>query len=366
MNFHKWSAPAFSLKQRNVSLWNVAMSHAGRAISMRENGPELSFTPLDGVPSTSFVHKLVLDRTIFGYAKVDAFPFQSYCGLALDVADLDSIPRQLAAALNEGMLLTVLSELPDNLSSRLRLGPAIAIDTLQSQPKATALQWFTCTLSGATEEPIDFTFAAAPDAICAELARNALPSRKVHPGLGDAVAAGVQRLIGAAKLSAPELYGLAPGDCILFTETGSASLTTVLVNDRVFFFTAEGAEWTCVRTLAADKLVGCSTTDELATENCLLTMPFASSDTPVGELGPVALQITVSFCLGSTTLPLSELESWQIGAMVTLPEEISADGTQVTVSANGLAIAQGDLVRIDDRLAVRLNRVLLCAPPQKG
>lgn len=74
---------------------------------------------------------------------------------------------------------------------------------------------------------------------------------------------------------------------------------------------------------------------------------------------PPVLQASISFTLGSALVPLSEIETWQVGAAVPLPEDISADNTTVTLRANGQVIAEGDLVRIDDRLAARLTRILL-------
>lgn len=73
------------------------------------------------------------------------------------------------------------------------------------------------------------------------------------------------------------------------------------------------------------------------------------------------LGITVDFDIGERDFTLAELETWQPGAIVPLDPPALQDRVEVTLRANGRTIATGDLIAIDDRLAVRLSKLLLRA-----
>lgn len=79
-------------------------------------------------------------------------------------------------------------------------------------------------------------------------------------------------------------------------------------------------------------------------------------DTATGQ-GLEGLAIVVDFDLGSLTVPLAAIESWQPGAVIPLNPPVASDGVEVTVRANGQIVGVGDLVQIDDRVAVRLTRL---------
>jgi flagellar motor switch/type III secretory pathway protein FliN len=90
-------------------------------------------------------------------------------------------------------------------------------------------------------------------------------------------------------------------------------------------------------------------------------------DTPGGGeagSGPVSvseLRVAVDFDIGHLSIPVATLSQWQPGALVELGTPATENGLEVTIRVNGEIIGQGDLVRIDDRLAVRINRLLLAA-----
>lgn len=71
------------------------------------------------------------------------------------------------------------------------------------------------------------------------------------------------------------------------------------------------------------------------------------------------LGLTVDFDIGDKDVSLAEIETWQPGAVVALDPPQFAGRVEVTLRVNGRAIATGDLMAIDDRLAVRLSRLLL-------
>lgn len=89
-------------------------------------------------------------------------------------------------------------------------------------------------------------------------------------------------------------------------------------------------------------------------------VPAPAQHTAPAVLSPAAeLQLNVDFDLGSVTVPLSELETWQPGAVVALDPPMPGRGIEVTIRVNGFVIGSGDLVTIDDRPAVRIARLAL-------
>lgn len=77
------------------------------------------------------------------------------------------------------------------------------------------------------------------------------------------------------------------------------------------------------------------------------------------QVVPSGLQLNVDFDLGSISVPLAELESWQPGAVLALDLPVPGRGIEVTIRVNGFVIGSGDLVTIDERPAVRIVRLAL-------
>ena len=67
------------------------------------------------------------------------------------------------------------------------------------------------------------------------------------------------------------------------------------------------------------------------------------------------LPVTLEVRIGSVALPLTELQQIAPGAILTL-EEYSAN--QVEILAREKTIARGEIVTVDDRLAVRILQIL--------
>ncbi len=70
-----------------------------------------------------------------------------------------------------------------------------------------------------------------------------------------------------------------------------------------------------------------------------------------------ALPVSVDVDVGSVEVPLADLESWRAGSILPLPIPALDQGVAVTLRVAGRMIATGDLVKIDDRIAVRLTRL---------
>jgi flagellar motor switch/type III secretory pathway protein FliN len=69
------------------------------------------------------------------------------------------------------------------------------------------------------------------------------------------------------------------------------------------------------------------------------------------------LPVEITFCLGHVTAPFRELESnYHAGFVITLDEKLHEE--TVSVKANGVDIAKGELLQVGELLAVRLTRMM--------
>lgn len=347
---------ALSLSRENINIWNAMISHAGELIPL-EGGSEFSFKSLEKPRTRGPFDQVLLDGNLFGYANIEAFPFASNYGVDLRVTEINDLPLELSSALREAMLLTVISEMPSEFRTRMQIGQAIEADTLLTAIGEGNLQWLECELVGAAGETTVFTFGAAADAICAQLAGNSPLTRKIHTALGDQVTTIAERLLGTAALYLTDLDQLDAGDCVLISHAVKDDSRAILADCEVYIFEAEDDEWVCSQIEPIDHFVRGNKVEGMSMEDDAKTITGDHGETAMTELTPAQIKVNLSFSLGSDSVPLSEIESWQSGAVVCLPSEFVAPNIPVTVKVNGTAFAEGDLVQIDDRLAVRLNRI---------
>ena len=69
-----------------------------------------------------------------------------------------------------------------------------------------------------------------------------------------------------------------------------------------------------------------------------------------------SIPVTLSFLLASKTMLLEQIEELSPGQQITLPDNTLR---HITLIANGVAIAQGELIRVGERLAVEIQRAYL-------
>ncbi|MEQ4988541.1 FliM/FliN family flagellar motor switch protein [Proteus vulgaris] len=73
-----------------------------------------------------------------------------------------------------------------------------------------------------------------------------------------------------------------------------------------------------------------------------------------GDLKPIGtIPITLSFLLESKVLPIEEIEKLALGQQIILSDNASR---HITLVVNGVAIAQGELIKVGERLAVEIQR----------
>src|SRR5262249_48735880 len=154
--------------------------------------------------------------------------------------------------------------------------------------------------------------------------------------------------LGSLSVRYSRLAQLQPGDLVVLPEMPS-DLVLVRAYTGCYAIRRVEQKWVCIsREDAARYRAAPGVIEGMG------AMSQESSDPERAAL-PGELGVIIDFALGRTTVPLARVQAWQPGMIVSLEPPAVNDGVEVTIRANGQVIGTGDLVRIDDRVAVRLT-----------
>lgn len=78
------------------------------------------------------------------------------------------------------------------------------------------------------------------------------------------------------------------------------------------------------------------------------------ADSPLSD----ALTVDIHFEIGRFDVPIGALDAWRPGTVVTFEPPQAVTGAIVTMTVNGRDIGHGDLIGVDDRLAVRITHLI--------
>lgn len=264
------------------------------------------------------------------------FPFAAEFEADLAVADLAGLPPPLRDALVEGIVTSVAAAMPLSAPPDVTAtGFLAALELDEPWP------WFRLTLSGAAAEPILVDLAAAPASLAEVF--GGLPMRVRWPGLAARLTRPVDRTLGRLRVALASLRDWEPGAVAVLDATAGGPSLRLNAGDTLYDFDAEHGGWRCSASAARPR-------EERAAM-------AEGDDARAGRLG--LIQVDVDFDLGRANVALSEMEGWQPGSLVALPEALTAAGTLVTLRVNGRAVGTGDLVEVGGRVAVRLSTLAL-------
>lgn len=155
--------------------------------------------------------------------------------------------------------------------------------------------------------------------------------------------------IGSLVLTYRELRSLKAGAIVVMAKR-EPNIWQLRVEDTLYSFVAVEDEWCCQR---VEFVPGSH--DGRQFEPWEAAMGDERKDTSTIE----GLRLTLVFEIGRRSVPLSELSGWREGALIHLDAPDISEGMEVTIRAHGSIVGSGDLVRIDDRIAVRATRLIL-------
>ena len=332
----------------DVALWNAVVSHLGARLPLHP--PAEAVVSAGQEPAADTITALVrFGEGAWFIAAPAVFPFRALLGAALETADLPLLPAVLRDALLDGMQAALLSALPGH-----RDGPARVAarghwaDLEPAGPARSRLRWFRAELRGVAPEPALVDIGLDPIQLQGLLSPS-FGARRLWAGLEDRLTRAADETLGRLALDPARLAALHPGAVVVLERTFDPGRHRLRVGASAYDFSHQGEAWLCVGLEALDLAHSGDRFPMLPDDATPARAP-----TSVG-----AIDVAVDFDLGRLDVPLAAIESWQPGSLVGLPPPLLAEGVAVTLRVNGRAIGSGDLVRIDDRIAVRLTDVRL-------
>ena len=250
---------------------------------------------------------------------------------------LDGGPRleELPATLRSAALAAALSPLLDAIASQLGISATLRDDGDDPPTDATVLSlaWESARLP----EGLIYLDARVTAALCDAL-QDIDP---VENGLDETtVSSDLALEVANIALTVEELRALSRGDILVLppeTPPPGSTLILSLPGRAVAQARLEN------NTLVVERLLETAMVDDDDRK-----APISADDQPAAD----DLEIRLDFDLGSLSIPLSELR--QLGPDSTIELESIPDG-QVRIRSGRQVIGSGELVQIDDRLAVRVK-----------
>jgi flagellar motor switch/type III secretory pathway protein FliN len=338
---------------RHEALWNAALSHAGQPIPLATAGAAATFA-LTKVPDGNapcLVVEAGAGPTL--YVCVSSFPYRAMFGADLEAADLLHLPPVLRDALAEGMISLIWSAAPAQALGAHAIVAIGRMDQIAGDAESSGLAWFSFTLNGLASEPIALSLGCTRGDLVEWLGRSTVPSRRVYDNLKSQLRATAVFTLGSAQFPVHDVRALGEGALVLLPPI-EPQTCDVRVGETMHRFRSADGGWTFVGSSDVSRR---QERANAGRGDGIMNGEAASSAEGAPKLSD--LQVTVDFDLGARSIALAEIEGWQAGAVVALDPPQRADGVEVTLRVNGNAIGAGELVRIDERYAIRLSRLFL-------
>lgn len=346
-----WSPPSILRSCAPTEIWNALLSRCGEPAPLVGKNLFAAFEPASP-PASSCISALIQAGDARAVIVFNSFPLAALFGSDIAVEDLERLPPALRDVLVEGMLCSLWNIIPQNKLPRFSLLQVGGCD--ETSREIGAVDWFAVAIRGLAPQPAQILVGCSATAIVRAIVGGDLASRAVWTSLREHLTAEVFFTLSHIEVRIDQLPTLKPGAVVVIPDIAS-EVRLVRLDRDVHEFHAGEEGWTYSglhglgRTRCdAQLLTGDEMSDEPLVEDGEAEPPSLSS-----------LILQIDFDLGGVRIPLATVETWRPGALVELDPPALSDGMEVTLRANGQALAMGDLVRIDERFAVRINRLLI-------
>jgi flagellar motor switch/type III secretory pathway protein FliN len=283
-------------------------------------------------------------------AIIKHFPFAAMFGPDLEMIELRGLPPALRGCLEEGIVSTLWHAIPDNRMGEARIIVTGPLKSITPKVDANELQWLSISIENIASEPISISIGLTMSSLISTVMGGALAPAAIGSGLAYALPSEASYTLGNVTVTYRELAELGPGDVVVLPQL-PPDLVLLRAQGRCYAFRLIDQNWTCLGREVTERYRPTLNTIERTT-----AMSQDPADEPITGLD--ALGVIVDFDLGRMSIPLAQLQSWQPGSVVPLDRPpASQEGAEVSIRANGQAIGIGDLVRIEDRIAVRITRL---------
>lgn len=348
-----WRAPQFLNTRAERDLWNALLSYREQALIPAGYNTSFRFS-MAAAPDADKAALLVKPEHGPSFvAIIDSFPFDRMFGVELDMQDLLSLPAPLRACLQEGVVSTIWQAVPPSAG----LGPLRIVNSgPASEMIAHArtdhdLQWLLVTVEGIAPVPVTVLVGFSIAAFENVVSRGVLAQSPISKALQSAIATDVYYTIGNIIVSYQNLTELEVGDLVVLPHLDAGQLWA-RAQDVLFTMQQRADHFICINRELVERYRRSLTAFQ---ETTIMKDDMGDAIEVPGSIGE--LDVIIDFDIGRTTVPLADLQNWQPGTAVLIQPPALNENVEVTIRANGQVVGIGDLVRIDDRMAVRLTRL---------
>ncbi len=348
--------PSLPLDRQQLEFWNAAMSHAGTEISLSDAEIRFQFCPATAPGAKKGGFSVALPEGPVLLLAIERFDFEEWTGTELTYNEVHALPATMRKAMDRGILDLLLSQLPEEVAGRIGEIQALDPARLTREAKTRPLSWLEVSLTIEDSAPVAFLLGLRPEEFATILGKDNLELLMSHSEALAAVPIPLRYSLGTVELGLDEFSGLAQGDLILFESKSSRTVFYVTSPHARYGFTSQDSQWYCHEILPLQRTGQAGERTDGVEE----VETGAETDDPFEEGGPGdvgAIPILLNFEVGRLTLPIGELAGWQPGTLVEIEPPRIDDGIEVVIRANGKWIGSGDLVRVGERLAVRIARL---------
>ena len=294
------------------------------------------------------------------------FPFRQLHDVDLTMRDVAALPDTLRDALIRGGLETLQQVLPVSMARHALADAPLATE------KGEHKSWYRVDIDGGWGGPVVLTIGATEQDFIAFLRSHWPTARQVAGPLAGLLSVSIEHSLGQASVSLGEMRDLQAGDMVLVDPAGHNAGRMVMIGGMAHHVHQGENGWQ----LGTQMTVETETTShedaapgDTAAQDAPLPDDAASeaptespaADASVHNLNTdhlVALDelpVKLTFVVAEETVTVADLQGWNSGTVIDLSVPDLEAGMAVSVRANGRNIATGNLVRIDDRLAVRVS-----------
>jgi len=348
-----WMPPLVSIAGGDVETWNRLLLFSGEPIALEGSEAELTFAPVAPPHSTALVAEVEF-RSVSAPLLVNfvSFPFEELCEVELEAKDLATLPAALCEAMHEGMLSLIADQLSLDQPRQWQLTRTSRLHESGAAP--ADLQWFEVLISQDGAELRFHVGAGIPDwlSLAQGLAAQVDPVRRL---LSQGISAPADFTIGTITVTHREMVTLQPGSIVVMARRAPGTCL-VRVDDTLCTFVYTDDGWCCTGLEFVPGSEPGGAKHPIEGDGDMANETNSAKREPHH---PQGLRVTLVFEIGRRSIPLSELSTWREGVLVELDPPALEAGMEVTIRANGGAVGTGDLVLIDDRLAVRITRLVL-------
>jgi flagellar motor switch/type III secretory pathway protein FliN len=360
MNLAPWQPPTFLRTCQEIDFWNAILSYRDHPLVHEGWNAAFKFRAVDPPDPATPALLIEPDQGPRFAAVIDFFPFAAMFGADLEMADVHDLPQALRSCLEEGIVATLWRAIPDNRMGGARIAGAGALESIVNQIAADrlpnesprGLQWLSISIEDVAPEPVTISVGLTVASLVSVIAGGAIAPAAIDRGLSRVLVTEASYTLGSLSLTFDELAGLGPGDVVMLAEL-PPDLVVLRAQGRSHAFRLSNEDWIFLGREVAERYRPVPGTIERTNAMTDQDDPSQELVTDLRELG-----VVVDFDLGRMSIPLAQVEAWQPGAVVPLDPPALNAGVEVTIRANGQIIGIGDLVRIDDRVGVRVTRLM--------